>query len=53
MYHESAFTGKTDGRDRAWRQKGSIIEDARIEELSFGNWEGIGCRPENYAVDAD
>ena len=33
------------GGRKAW-----IIEDARIEELSFGNWEGIGCRPENYAV---
>ena len=31
-------------------RKVPIIEDARIEELSFGNWEGIGCRPENYAV---
>ena len=26
-------------------RKVPIIEDARIEELSFGNWEGIGCRP--------
>ena len=31
-------------------RKVPIIEDARIEELSFGNWEGIGCRPENYAI---
>ena len=31
-------------------RKVPIIEDARIEELSFGSWEGIGCRPEWHLV---
>ena len=27
-----------------------VIEDERIAELSFGSWEGLGCRKENYEV---
>ncbi len=25
-----------------------VLEDARIEELSFGSWEGLGCRKANF-----
>lgn len=27
-----------------------VTEDARISELCFGSWEGLGCRRENYEV---
>lgn len=32
------------------RKKVPVIEDARIAELCFGSWEGLGCRRENYEV---
>lgn len=27
-----------------------IIEDARIEEITFGEWEGLCCKRENYQI---
>ena len=31
-------------------RKVPLYEDARIQELSFGSWEGLGCRKENYQI---
>lgn len=30
-----------------------LYEDARIQELSFGSWEGLGCRKENYQIPSE
>lgn len=34
-------------------RKISLIEDQRIQEVSFGEWEGLCCRGENCQVPAD
>ncbi len=31
----------------------SILEDSRIREISFGSWEGLGCRSHNYEIPSD
>ena len=30
-----------------------VLEDARIEELSFGSWEGLGCRKANFEIPSE
>lgn len=30
-----------------------LYEDDRIQELSFGSWEGLGCRKENYQIPSE
>ena len=30
-----------------------LYEDKRIQELSFGSWEGLGCRKENYQIPSE
>ena len=30
-----------------------LYEDSRIEELSFGSWEGLGCRKGNYQIPSE
>lgn len=30
-----------------------VYEDARIEELSFGSWEGLGCRASNFEIPSE
>lgn len=30
-----------------------ILLDERIEELSFGSWEGLGCRASNFEIPSD
>ena len=30
-----------------------LYEDERIQELSFGSWEGLGCRKENYQIPSE
>ncbi len=30
-----------------------LYEDDRIKELSFGCWEGLGCRKENYEIPSE
>ena len=30
-----------------------ILEDARIEEITFGEWEGLCCRKSNYEIPSD
>mgnify|MGYP002638603759 CR=1 FL=1 len=27
-----------------------VLEEKRIQEISFGDWEGVGCRKENYEL---
>ncbi|MBS4969650.1 MAG: histidine phosphatase family protein, partial [Lachnospiraceae bacterium] len=34
-------------------RKVPLYEDARIQELSFGSWEGLGCRKENYQIPSE
>lgn len=31
----------------------SLYEDCRLMELSFGIWEGLGCRPDNYEIPSE
>lgn len=30
-----------------------ILEDSRIEEITFGDWEGMCCRKNNYEIPSD
>ena len=30
-----------------------IYEDARLKEISFGVWEGLGCRKDNYEIPSE
>lgn len=30
-----------------------ILTDKRLEELSFGSWEGLGCHKNNYEIPSD
>ena len=31
-------------------RKVPIVEDTRIREISFGSWEGLGCRAANFEI---
>ena len=31
-------------------RKVPILEDARLEEITFGEWEGLCCRRDNYQI---
>ena len=34
-------------------RKVPLLTDDRLMELSFGSWEGLGCRKENYGIPSD
>ncbi|NCC44760.1 MAG: histidine phosphatase family protein [Clostridia bacterium] len=31
----------------------ALIEDERIEEITFGEWEGLSCKKDNYQIPSD